>query len=220
MIDGRISPLRQRMIEDMNVRHFAANTQETYIRAVEKLARFLDRSPATATLEDLRRFQLHLTGNPRHAGDDQRNDGRAAVLLHRDARSARRGAAPDLRPRAAQIAGRAEPGGGHAPPGGGDERQVQGGAQRRLRRRPARFRNHLVESVGHRQQAHVVARRAWQGRQDTSCDALASIAGAAARLVADRTATSLAFPWARPDQADDEACSSASSAMRPRARPE
>src|ERR1700677_2849139 len=49
------------MIEDMNIRHFAANTQEAYIRAVEKLARFLGRLPATATLEDLRRFQLHLT---------------------------------------------------------------------------------------------------------------------------------------------------------------
>jgi site-specific recombinase XerD len=63
MIDGRISPLRRRMIEDMNVRHFAANTQETYIRAVEKLARFLDRSPASATPEDLRRFQLHMTAS-------------------------------------------------------------------------------------------------------------------------------------------------------------
>ncbi len=61
MIEGRISPLRQRMIEDMNLRHFAANTQEAYIRAVEKLTKFLDRSPATATPEDLRRFQLHLT---------------------------------------------------------------------------------------------------------------------------------------------------------------
>jgi integrase/recombinase XerD len=39
MTEGRISPLRQRMIEDMNIRHFAANTQEAYIRAVEKLAR-------------------------------------------------------------------------------------------------------------------------------------------------------------------------------------
>jgi hypothetical protein len=33
MIDGRISPLRQRMIEDMNVRHFAANTQEILAHA-------------------------------------------------------------------------------------------------------------------------------------------------------------------------------------------
>jgi integrase/recombinase XerD len=57
MIDRPVSPLRQRMIEDTNVRHFAANTQETYIRAVEKLARFLGRSPALATVEDLRRFQ-------------------------------------------------------------------------------------------------------------------------------------------------------------------
>jgi integrase/recombinase XerD len=61
MIEGPISPLRQRMIDDMNVRHFAANTQEAYIRAVEKLARFLGRSPATATYEDLRQFQLCLT---------------------------------------------------------------------------------------------------------------------------------------------------------------
>jgi integrase/recombinase XerD len=62
MIEGPVSPLRQRMIEDMNLRHFAGNTQEAYIRAVEKLARFLGRSPSSATLEDLRRFQLHLAG--------------------------------------------------------------------------------------------------------------------------------------------------------------
>ena len=63
MIEGRISPLRRRMIEDMNLRHFSGNTQETYIRAVEKLAKFLKRSPATSTSEDLRRFQLHLTAS-------------------------------------------------------------------------------------------------------------------------------------------------------------
>jgi integrase len=61
MIEGPMSPLRQRMIEDMNLRQFAANTQEAYIRAVGKLAVFLDRSPASATPEDLRRFQLHLS---------------------------------------------------------------------------------------------------------------------------------------------------------------
>ena len=42
MIEGRMSPLRRRMIEDMNLRHFSANTQETYIRAVEKLSKFLE----------------------------------------------------------------------------------------------------------------------------------------------------------------------------------
>lgn len=54
------TPLRQRMIEDMRMRKLEHKTQEAYIRAVRKLAAFLRRSPDTATVEDLRRFQLHL----------------------------------------------------------------------------------------------------------------------------------------------------------------
>jgi integrase/recombinase XerD len=54
------SLLRQRMIEDMRMRKLEHKTQEAYIRAVRKLAAFLRRSPDTATVEDLRRFQLHL----------------------------------------------------------------------------------------------------------------------------------------------------------------
>ena len=52
--------LRQRMIDDMRMRKMAEHTQDGYIRAVRKLAAFLSRSPDTATIEDLRRFQLHL----------------------------------------------------------------------------------------------------------------------------------------------------------------
>jgi len=55
-----ISPLRQRMIEDMTLRKLAPKTQNGYIRWVKRLAAFLKRSPATATAEDLRRFQLEL----------------------------------------------------------------------------------------------------------------------------------------------------------------
>lgn len=56
-----ISPLRRRMIEDMTVRKFVEKTQKDYIRHVKGLTTFLDRSPDTATAEDLRRYQLHLT---------------------------------------------------------------------------------------------------------------------------------------------------------------
>ena len=63
MTEMAISPLRRRMIEDMSVRNFTADTQRDYIRAVKKLSAFLGRSPDTATREDLRRFQLHLTEN-------------------------------------------------------------------------------------------------------------------------------------------------------------
>ncbi len=55
-----VSPLRQRMIDDMRMRKLEPKTRTAYIRAVCKLAAFLHRSPDTATAEDLRRFQLHL----------------------------------------------------------------------------------------------------------------------------------------------------------------
>jgi integrase/recombinase XerD len=55
-----ISPLRQRMIEDMALRKLAPKTQSHYLRAVINLTCFLGRSPDTASPEDLRRYQLHL----------------------------------------------------------------------------------------------------------------------------------------------------------------
>ena len=55
-----VSPLRQRMIEDMRLRKLNGKTQIAYVRAVRRLAAFLRRSPDTATGEDLRRFQLHM----------------------------------------------------------------------------------------------------------------------------------------------------------------
>ena len=48
------------MIDDMRMRKFAPKTRTAYVLAVRKLAGFLGRSPDTATVEDLRRFQLHL----------------------------------------------------------------------------------------------------------------------------------------------------------------
>jgi integrase/recombinase XerD len=56
----RISRLRQRMLDDMRMRKLSPKTQSHYLRAVRRLAEYLDRSPATATVEDLRRYQLHL----------------------------------------------------------------------------------------------------------------------------------------------------------------
>jgi integrase/recombinase XerD len=50
--------LRQRMIEDMNVRGFCAKTQHDYLRNVTRFAVFLGRSPGTATAEEVRRFQV------------------------------------------------------------------------------------------------------------------------------------------------------------------
>lgn len=53
-----VTSLRQRMIDDMNMRHFGRETHRNYIRDVGRFATFLGRPPDTATAEDLRRFQV------------------------------------------------------------------------------------------------------------------------------------------------------------------
>jgi site-specific recombinase XerD len=60
MTDKAISPLRQRMIEDMRIRGFMPTTQRGYIAAVRDFTAFFGRSPDQAEAEDLRRYQLHM----------------------------------------------------------------------------------------------------------------------------------------------------------------
>ena len=55
-----ITPLRQRMIEDMTIRNLSATTQASYIHWVKSFALHFGRSPDQATSEDVRAFQLHL----------------------------------------------------------------------------------------------------------------------------------------------------------------
>jgi len=57
---NRISPLRQRMIEDMTARNLGHHSQRSHIYSCKLFAGFLKRSPDTATADDVRRFQLHL----------------------------------------------------------------------------------------------------------------------------------------------------------------
>lgn len=55
-----ISPLRQRMLDDMRMRKLAPKTQQHYLRCVRQFTGFLGRSPDTACTEELRRYQLYL----------------------------------------------------------------------------------------------------------------------------------------------------------------
>lgn len=84
-----VSPLRQRLIDDMMMRRFSRETQRNYIRDVGRLAAFLGRPPDTATAEDLRQFQIekHDAGVP--VPDDEQHRLGAARLLHAHARPPR-----------------------------------------------------------------------------------------------------------------------------------
>jgi hypothetical protein len=59
MTTTAITPLRQRMIEDMNGRKLCAGTQRGHIRSCKRFAALLKRSPDTASLEDIRRSLSH-----------------------------------------------------------------------------------------------------------------------------------------------------------------
>ena len=61
MKDKRTTPLRARMIEDMRIRGMGESAQRAHIRAIKEFAAFLGPSPDTATPEDLRAYQLHMT---------------------------------------------------------------------------------------------------------------------------------------------------------------
>ncbi len=55
-----MTPLRQRMIEDMQLRNFATATQRSYIHYVADFAKHFNRSPEELDLEAIRQYQLYL----------------------------------------------------------------------------------------------------------------------------------------------------------------
>ena len=87
-VSQAISPLRQRMLEDMTILGLRADTQRNYIRFVRSFVAFLKRPPDTATPEDIRRFQVHQAESGVQPQSHQLLCVGAAFLLHGNARSA------------------------------------------------------------------------------------------------------------------------------------
>ena len=62
-----MTPLRKRMIEDMQVRNLSPNTQESYLQQVSLFARHFGKSPQLLGPEEIRSYQLYLTNDKRLA---------------------------------------------------------------------------------------------------------------------------------------------------------
>ena len=62
-----MTSLRQRMLEDMQVRQLSPCTQQTYVETVARFARYFGRSPARLGLEEIRAYQVYLTNERRLA---------------------------------------------------------------------------------------------------------------------------------------------------------
>jgi len=67
----KVSPLRQRMIDDMTVRNFAPNTMVCYLKQVSYFARHFGRSPEQLGPEDIRSYQIYLAKERRVAVSSQ-----------------------------------------------------------------------------------------------------------------------------------------------------
>ena len=60
MTQEKVSPLRERMMEDLRIRGMGDKSQKAHIRALKDFSAFLGRSPDTAEPDDLRAYQLHM----------------------------------------------------------------------------------------------------------------------------------------------------------------
>jgi len=69
-----VSPLRQRMIEDMAARKLNPNTHRSHIYSCKRFAAWLKRSLDTATADEVRRFQLPSRPGGRHRAGSTRHD--------------------------------------------------------------------------------------------------------------------------------------------------
>src|SRR5260370_1964469 len=62
-----MTPLRQRMMEDMQIRNLSANTQASYVLQVSQFARHFAKSPADLSAENVRTYQVYLTNEKKLA---------------------------------------------------------------------------------------------------------------------------------------------------------
>ena len=206
-----ISPLRQRLIDDMTARRFSEDTKKDYVRNVRKFADFLGRSPNTATSEDLRRFQLHMA--QQQVGPSTINAAITALRFFFTVTLEKPDLVRPLRivtePRKAPVVLSQEEAVRllQAAPG----LKYKAALERRLRRRPPGVRSRPPEGVRHPriksgdQRAHDAPGRAGQGTAGSRCDAVAATAPTPARMVEGGAAASLAVPRPEPDQSGDRA---------------
>lgn len=75
-----MSPLRQRMLEDMQLRRFSPHTVEAYLRAVVRLSEFFHRSPDRISKEEVRTFLVDLVKRKK-AAPSTYNQVRCALLF-------------------------------------------------------------------------------------------------------------------------------------------
>ena len=166
MTTQTVTPLRQRMLDDMKLRNMAAGTRTIYVRSVAGFSAFHGRSPDELTLEDVRDYQLHLVARGLKASSICPIMSALrflyAVTLDRPEAGGPHPAAAQGRP----APGHPLPRGGGAPAGRRPRPVDAGAADHGLRRRPARLRGGRAPGDRHRQRRMTIRVREGKGGRD------------------------------------------------------
>ena len=77
-----MTPLRQRMTEDMQLRNLSAGTQRAYLHYITGLARFYQTSPDHLSLEEIREYQLYMINEREYSPESVNHFVAAAKFLY------------------------------------------------------------------------------------------------------------------------------------------
>ena len=197
-----MTPLRQRMIEDMQVRNLARHTQRAYLQQISLFARHFGKSPDILGPADIRAYQLHLSQEKRLLGQfDIGRGGRHPLSLQGHAWTGleRRRDHSHLS-QAAKASCRAQPGRGRPVPRRRRQPEASRHPDHLLRGRPAYLRSGPLDASGDRQPSDGHLRGGGQGAEGSLRDALAEAAGGSQDVLACRPPKNLLFPGDIPDQ--------------------
>ena len=186
-----MTPLRQRMIDDLRIRNYSRCTINNYIRLVARFAEHFERSPERLGPEHIRDYQLHLLANETSWGIFNQTVA-ALRFLSCDAEAELASGPIALREETETVTVRAEPAGSVAVPRRHHLPETPNGADNSLRRRPARLGSRCSSRAGHRQRSDAPPRPAREGAKGRHRTPVGGIAQVAASLLADISAESLA----------------------------
>src|SRR5437867_12409668 len=77
-----MTPLRKRMLDDMQIRNLCPETQRNYVHHISGVARFYQTSPESLSLEEIREYQLYLINERRLSADSVNQFVSAAKFLY------------------------------------------------------------------------------------------------------------------------------------------
>ena len=203
-----MTPLRRRMIEDMQIRNLAPRTQTSYVEQVDRFARHFRKSPERLGTAEIRAWQLYLAQDKRLAASSISLAVAALRFLY-TVTLRREWTIKDDIPtcrKPHQLPEVLSPARGCRFPGCGENPEAAGDFDRLLRGGVTYFRSGPAEASRHRQPADGHPCGGGQRAERSLRDVVAAAIGHSARLLENRPAKGVAVPGQAVRGADHDVC--------------